>query len=105
MNLFSRIFSVLGELADLARTFFTVRTPRRSAKANGICERVIGRLRRECLDFLIPLKQAHLRIVTKTGSHITIEVDPTAALGQASRIRQSVFLSINTNIGILFQAT
>ena len=42
-----------------------LRTPPRSAKTNGLCERVIGTLRRECLDFLIPLTESHLRLVTK----------------------------------------
>jgi transposase InsO family protein len=47
-----------------------LRTPPRSAKANSLCERVIGTLRRECLDFLIPLTGNHLRIVTKDwGAH------------------------------------
>jgi putative transposase len=40
-------------------------TPPRSPKANSLCERVIGTLRRECLDFVIPLTENHLRIVTK----------------------------------------
>jgi putative transposase len=42
-----------------------LRTPPRSPKANSLCERVIGMLRRECLDFLIPLTENHLRTVTK----------------------------------------
>ncbi len=42
-----------------------LRTPYRSPKANSLCERVIGTLRRECLDFLIPLTENHLRIVLK----------------------------------------
>jgi hypothetical protein len=29
--------------------------------ANALCERVIGTIRRECLDWLIPLSEAHLR--------------------------------------------
>ena len=42
-----------------------LKTPPRSPKANSLCERVIGTLRRECLDFVIPLTENHLRIVTK----------------------------------------
>ena len=42
-----------------------LRTPPRSPNANSLCERVIGTLRRECLDFLIPLTENHLRLVTK----------------------------------------
>src|SRR6266571_4357493 len=42
-----------------------LRTPFRSPKANSICERVIGTIRRECLDWVIPLSEAHLRLVLK----------------------------------------
>jgi transposase InsO family protein len=38
-----------------------IKTPRQSPKANAICERVIGTLRRECLDYVIPLSERHLR--------------------------------------------
>jgi len=43
-----------------------VRTPPRSPKANAICERVIGTIRRECLDWLIPLSESHLRSILKS---------------------------------------
>jgi putative transposase len=33
--------------------------------ANSICERFGGTLRRECLDFLIPLNQRHLKMATR----------------------------------------
>jgi transposase InsO family protein len=36
------------------------KTPVRTPVANAICERVIGTLRRECLDFVIPLHERHL---------------------------------------------
>jgi putative transposase len=38
-----------------------VKTPPQCPKANALCERLIGTLRRECLDFLIPLTENHLR--------------------------------------------
>jgi putative transposase len=38
-----------------------LRTPARSPQANAYCERLIGTVRRECLDFLIPLNERHLR--------------------------------------------
>jgi putative transposase len=41
----------------------TVLTPVRSPRANAIAERVIGTLRRECVDHLIPLDEQHLRTV------------------------------------------
>src|SRR5450432_1126478 len=48
---------------DATLTGFGVRvlkTPVRAPKANAFCERLIGTIRRECLDFLIPLGEAHL---------------------------------------------
>jgi transposase InsO family protein len=38
-----------------------VTTPVRSPQANALCERLIGTLRRECLDWMIPLTEDHLR--------------------------------------------
>jgi len=38
-----------------------LKTPVRAPKANAYCERLIGTIRRECLDFLIPLNERHLR--------------------------------------------
>jgi transposase InsO family protein len=38
-----------------------LKTPPQCPQANAICERVLGTLRRECLDFLIPLTEHHLR--------------------------------------------
>jgi len=37
-----------------------LRTPYRSPKANAICERFLGSLRRECLDHFIILSERHL---------------------------------------------
>src|SRR5215472_12561938 len=38
-----------------------LRTAVRSPKANGYCERIVRTVRRECLDFLIPLSEKHLK--------------------------------------------
>ena len=38
-----------------------LRTPPQSPKANAFCERLVGTIRRECLDFIIPLNEKHLR--------------------------------------------
>src|SRR5438034_419797 len=43
-----------------------LRSPIASPKANSTCERVIGTIRRECLDWMIPLSQAHLRSILKS---------------------------------------
>ena len=43
-----------------------LRTPVQAPKANSLCERFGGTLRRECLDFLIPFNERHLKAVLKT---------------------------------------
>lgn len=42
-----------------------LKTPYRSPKANALCERLIGSIRRECLDFMMPLSERHLLRVLK----------------------------------------
>ena len=42
-----------------------LRTPYRSPQANAFCERLIGSARRECLDFVIPLNESHIRMILK----------------------------------------
>jgi transposase InsO family protein len=38
-----------------------LKTPPQTPQANALCERLIGTLRRECLDFFMPLSEQHLR--------------------------------------------
>jgi putative transposase len=38
-----------------------LKTPPQSPQANALCERLLGTLRRECLDYVIPLTAAHVR--------------------------------------------
>jgi transposase InsO family protein len=40
-----------------------LKTPVRVPQANAFCERLIGTMRRECLDFVIALSERHLRAV------------------------------------------
>jgi putative transposase len=42
-----------------------LRTPVRAPQANAYCERLIGTMRRECLDFMIPLSEKHLRTILR----------------------------------------
>jgi putative transposase len=40
-----------------------LKTPVRAPQANAFCERLIGTIRRECLDWMIPLSEDHLRTI------------------------------------------
>src|SRR5215813_12058609 len=42
-----------------------LRTPVRAPQANSVCERFGGTLRRECLDYLIPINERHLKMAIK----------------------------------------
>ena len=59
------IFS--ASLDATARSFglAILKSPPRCPKANAFCERLIGTLRRECLDWIIPLGEGHLRSVIR----------------------------------------
>jgi putative transposase len=61
-----------------------LRTPVRSPQANAICERLLDTLRRECLDFMIPLTEHHLWCVLhECGQHYNTG-RPHMAFGLAS---------------------
>jgi len=60
--------SIFSRELDQSVTAMGVRvlqTPVRAPKANSICERFGGTLRRECLDFFIPLNERHLKLILK----------------------------------------
>ncbi len=56
-------------------------SPPRCPKANAICERLIGTIRRECLDWLIPLSESHLRAILKSWVRHYNTGRPHSALG------------------------
>jgi putative transposase len=56
-------------------------TPVRTPVANSICERIIGTLRRECLDFVIPLNERHLHGILKEWMVHYNEGRPHMSLG------------------------
>ena len=58
-----------------------LKSPFRSPKANAIGERLIGTIRRECLDWLIPLSESHLRSILKEWRIHYNQGRPHAALG------------------------
>jgi transposase InsO family protein len=64
-----------------------LKSPPHSPRANAICERVIGTIRRECLDWLIPISEWHLRSVLKAWTTHYNEARPHMALGPGVLIR------------------
>src|SRR5204863_4366467 len=58
-----------------------LKTPVRSPQANAFCERVIGTIRRECLDWMIPLNERHLRHVLREWVAHYNRGRPHASLG------------------------
>src|SRR5258708_18842703 len=62
-----------------------LRTPVRAPKANSVCERFGGTLRRECLDYLIPINERHLKMTVKEwGTHYN-RGRPHSSLGPGFR--------------------
>jgi putative transposase len=58
-----------------------LKTPVRTPQANALCERLIGTLRRECLDYVIPLSAHHVgHVLTQWVRHDN-ESRPHMALG------------------------
>ncbi len=76
-----RIFSSELDQSITHMGLRVLRTPPRSPQANSLCERVIGTLRRECLDFLIPLTENHLRSILKNWVKHYNQGRPHTSLG------------------------
>ena len=76
--------AIFSQRLDSELTGFGVRvlrTPVRTPKANAFCERLVGTIRRECLDYLIPLSEGHLkRILVEFIRHYN-RGRPHSALG------------------------
>lgn len=58
-----------------------LKTPPRTPKANSFCERLIGSIRRDCLDLLIPLGENHLRRLLCQWVHHYNHGRPHSSLG------------------------
>jgi putative transposase len=58
-----------------------LRTPLRTPTANAFCERVIGTIRRESLDFVIPLNERHLRSTVREFVNYYNRGRPHSSLG------------------------
>ena len=57
------IYSTAVDRALSAMGLHVFKTPVAAPQANAYCERLIGTARRECLDWMIPLDERHLRRV------------------------------------------
>ena len=93
-----------------------LKSPPRSPTANAICERAIGTIRRECLDWLIPLSESHLRSILKSWIPHYNRARPHMALGPGvpdpptathhnfnsrsrHRLREDVVVRVNAVLG------
>jgi len=64
------IYSVELDLAIKSTGLKILKTPVRAPTANAYCERLIGTIRREYMDFMIPLNERHLRrLLTEWVAH------------------------------------
>ena len=84
----------------------TVLTPVHAPKANAIAKRVIGTLRRECVDHIIPLSEHHLRGVlleyvpyyNSTRPHQTLELETPEGPRSVQRHGQVVSIPVLAGI-------
>jgi transposase InsO family protein len=75
------IYSSAVDGAVAAMGLRVLKTPARCPQANAFCERLIGTLRRECLDWLILLNERHLRSVLREWVAHYNHGRPHASLG------------------------
>jgi putative transposase len=77
----SSIFSEDLDRSIEALGIEVLKSPVRAPKANAYCERLIGGLRRECLDWFIPLNERHLRMMTREWTAHYNHARPHKSLG------------------------
>jgi putative transposase len=75
------IYSAAVDRAVGAMGLTVLKTPVRCPQANAFCERLIGTMRRECLDWLIVLNERHLRSVLQEWVAHYNQGRPHASLG------------------------
>jgi putative transposase len=76
-----RIFAKYLDDSIRALGVEVLRSPVASPKANSICQCLIGTVRRECLDWMIPMSAAHLRSILKQWTNHYNRGRPHSALG------------------------
>ena len=75
------IYSADLDLTLEAMAVKVLKTPVRARQANGYCERLIGTIRRERLDFMIPLNERHLRWILREWAAHYNRARPHSSLG------------------------
>jgi hypothetical protein len=76
-----RIFAKRLDDSIRALGLEVLRSPFESPQANALCERVIGTIRRECLDWMIPMSEMHLRSILREWVTHYNRGRPHSALG------------------------
>jgi putative transposase len=75
------IFAATVDRAIASMGRHVLKTPVRTSQANAFCERLIGTMRRECLDWLIPIHEGHLRCILREWVTHYNRGRPHASLG------------------------
>jgi len=76
------VIADLGRVKFLSEGIRIIRTPIRAPRANAVCERWVGSLRRECLDRLLIFGRSHLvHVLTEYVDHFNRH-RPHRSLGQ-----------------------
>ena len=82
-----------------------LRTPVRTPTANAHCERLIGSIRRECLDYLIPLNASHLRRILREWTGHYNAGRPHRSLGPGIPDRNGRPPAVSKQAGQLFSTS
>jgi len=88
-----RIFSASLDRQVETLRLRVLRTPVRAPKANAYCERLVGTIRRECLDYLIPLNERHLRNLLREWVCHYNQGRPHSAPGPAIPVGRNQFFA------------
>ena len=84
-----RIYSKELDASLKALGLSVLKTPYKSPQANSYCERLIGTARRECLDFVIPVNEAHIRQTLRSWVEHYNRARPHSSLGPGMPDRTS----------------
>jgi putative transposase len=95
------IFSLGFDASVAGLGLEVVKSPVHSPKANSLCERLIGTLRRECLDWIVPLSEAHLQKTLQSWSAHYNPAGHTPHWGQAFLIHRQIPSCVCNAIGIV----